>query len=265
MKKILFLHGLFHSGRRYRQLKDDLQGYEGFTMNLPGFGNQPYQGELDSLESNHVSFLNKIIIQGDFDYVVAHSWGCRVLLQCKLPPKTICILLNPAYGKNSKLRFLSNKEKIISTCFEMGKTLPRELTDFPTKLASLPSVNHLAQMDEILLADIHASNSNVSSKIVEILSTTEFRTNRDQFPNKSYLIYSKKDRLIPLACFLDCQKDLAPVTSVFPEVGHTIVLEDYSGLLSKIQGILRQEDSLERWDCCTFFQENRKSGTPDVL
>ncbi len=259
MKKILFVHGWYHSQKRYQQLKQDLQGYDCHSLDLPGFGAEVFRGDLEEIESYQVDFLQTLLEQVDFSYIIAHSWGCRILLQALSSPKPVCIFLNPAYGENLNLKFLTQKEKITSTLFQWGHMLPHSVTDLPIKLASLPSVNMLQQMDDILLEDVREADPNVASKILEIMASTAFYSNREKFPNSSYLLYSKQDRAIHHSCFSAFQRDFSPTTTVFPEVGHTLVLEDYEGLLEKIQDILRQEELLSQLPCCSLLRENWKA------
>lgn len=258
MKKILFIHGWFHSQKRYENLKQDLQGYDCHSLDLPGFGVEPFTGDLEEIEAYQVNFLKILLEQVEFSYIIAHSWGCRILLQALTSPKPVCVFLNPAYGENLNLKFLTQKEKITTTLFQWGQTLPHAVTELPIKLASLPSVNHLEQMDDVLLQDVREADPKVASKILDIMASSAYYSNRKQFPNSCYLLYSKQDRAIHHSCFSAFQRDFSPTTTVFPQVGHTLVLEDYQGLLQKLRDILAQEELLAQLPCCSLLRDTWK-------
>ncbi len=238
MFKILIVHGWYHSKRRYEKLQRDLQCQIPHcccdVVDLPGFGEAIFQGELSQVEEIQVNFLRNLLEKVGYHLVIAHSWGARLLLQSLPREDVVCILLNPAYGENTYLKAFPKHQKLAEHFFQMGKTLPPAISTVPIKLASFPSVNRFDQMDEILLEDVRCADPHVSGEIARILATKPFFTNKNKVKNPIYLFYSDKDRVIPPTCFQALQQDLCPTTVLFPGVGHTLVLEDYDNLRKKL-------------------------------
>lgn len=237
MQKVLLIHGWYHSKKRYQKLAQDLKSYACDSIDLPGFGEFSYCGELEKIEEEQVAYVSQVLESG-YDFVIAHSWGCRILLQAIKDPGVTCILLNPAYGDNLNLKFLKNQGEILAHLLGLPQKLPSSLRGFPIKLASLPSVNHLQQMDDILLEDVEKANPQVARKILEIMTNQPFYSEKTQVPNEIFLLYSAQDRAIHPSCFQQFIQDFNPHFHVFPQVGHTLVLEAYQPLLYKIQEIL---------------------------
>ncbi len=237
MKKILLIHGWYHSKKRFERLCGDLQEFETKAIDLPGFGNMKFTGDLEKIEEIHVAYVKKILSEG-FDFLIAHSWGCRIALQAVEDSSIVCLMLNPAYGNNETLKALKNREKILENLFTLSHIAPEPLTTLPIKIAALPSVNRFQAVDDILVEDARKAHPQVSAKIVGIMVNKPYYTNKWAFPNEVHLLYSDEDRVIAPSCFEDFICDLSPYIHLFPHVGHTLVLEAYEDLLKKITNIL---------------------------
>lgn len=250
VRKILVLHGWYHSKRRYEKLAQDLWVFGEMcctAVDLPGFGGEPYEKSLEHIEEEQVAFVRNLLHQTPYDVVIAHSWGGRILLQALEREDTLCILLNPAYGDNKTLRVLQNKEKMLETMLDFAHTTPAFLSTAPIKVASLPSVNRLHHMDDILLEDVRESNPKVACKILEIMVHTPYFRKEKPLKNPLHLLYSDQDRVIHPSCFQALRRDLQPKSWLFSGVGHTLVLECYPQLLDKIKTILEHHFHQEFW------------------
>ncbi|MFI3253553.1 MAG: alpha/beta hydrolase [Eubacteriales bacterium] len=238
MKKILFVHGWYHSKKRFQRLCADLSQFSCKAIDLPGFGDHKFSGDLHKIEEIHIAYVKEILEEG-FDFVISHSWGCRIVLQALSSSATVAIMLNPAYGDNQQLKILKDREKVLEAIFTMSHKAPDFLTTVPIKIAALPSVNHYGQVDDIIVEDARKSDPQVSAKIVEIMCNKPFFTNKWNFPSQVHLLYSDQDRVISPSCFQDFINDLSPYTHFFPQVGHTLILEVYEALRLKITNILQ--------------------------
>lgn len=240
--KILFIHGWFHSAKIYEKLAKTLDCEESVLIDLPGFGDNEYTEDIEEIENEHIKYVRKILSENNFDVVISHSYGSRILLksleQKQEFSKIKCILLNPAYSKNKVLKNVANKEKFVYPLFKLINDAPKKITNIPIKIGCLLTINKWKYIDEIVLESVYKSDPRVATKVLDILATTEFCTDENRIKNDIYLIYSKKDRAISSECFQSLIDDLKPEVYVFEKSGHTLVLEDFSGLTKVIQNII---------------------------
>lgn len=234
--KTLIIHGWYHSKKMYEKLANDLGNCH--TIDLPGFGDENYTGELSEIEEFQVNYIKNII--SEYDYVIAHSWGCRILLQSLEKTNCECILLNPAYGFNDNLKFLQKNEQFIYKAFKKISQMPKKSSTYIIKLLSLTSVNKWSQINDILVDDIRRASPEVATEILIKISTTDFRVKKDEINNKLHLIYSDKDRAVNKKCFEQIKNDLILDEYKFSNVGHTLVLEDYENLFKTLDKIINK-------------------------
>ncbi|MFI3114948.1 MAG: alpha/beta hydrolase [Clostridia bacterium] len=240
--KILFIHGWFHSSKIYQKLADILDCKESLLVDLPGFGENKYEYDVENIEIEHIKYIQKILRENNIDVAIAHSFGCRILLKSlenKDEFKNIkCILLNPVYGKNKYIKNLGNREKLVYPLIKNICEAPNYLTDLPVKIGCLFTINKWECIDDVVLESVYKSDPRVATKILDIMATTEFYTDKSRVLNEIHMIYSTKDRAICKECFKNLEKDLNPMVYVFENSGHTLVLEDFNRLVNVIQEIL---------------------------
>ncbi len=228
MKKLLILHGWYHSKERYAPLAQALRGVCCTLVDLPGFGENQQPLPLGEVEAQQVAYVRKILCEGHYDAVLAHSWGARILLQSIEDPTTLLLLLNPVYGTNRRLRVLR----------PLLPHLPRILSipyALPIRLASLMTVNAWSKLDAQIVADVRRANHTVAGEILCTMVQSSYRCHR---ANPMVLIYSDRDRAIHPSCFAQLITDCAPTVHCFHGAGHTLVLERFPELCALLEQYL---------------------------
>lgn len=243
MKKVLIIHGWYHSKDRYQALSQLLQNCHCDLVDLPGFGEHHFTGNVDDIEEIHINFVRKQLNQLDYDYIIAHSWGGRVALKAlsseEINSSATLILLNPAYGKNRRLTLLGKSKFVMAPIFSLQKNLPLCLVKFPIKVAALCSINRWKLIDDMIIDDARRANPQVATEILHKMATSSCHLSPSHIKNEIFLIYSNKDRAISKNCFQELQQDLNPKTRVIQGVGHTLVLESLDNLEKELNSIIK--------------------------
>lgn len=107
-KNVLIVHGWMHSADRYKEFAKRMLNCKVTIIDLPGFGNCEYVGEIENIEDNHIEYLRNLLTDEKYDFVIAHSWGGIVLL------KTIPLL--DANQKNDRMASGSSKKNTLLDC-----------------------------------------------------------------------------------------------------------------------------------------------------
>lgn len=241
MKKVLIIHGWYHSKERYHPLSQLLGDCHCDIVDLPGFGDRPFTGVLGDVEEVHIQFIREQLQQQNYDYIIAHSWGGRVALKalCGEESKATVILLNPAYGTNRRLTPLARLKFLVKPAFFLQKNLPLCLVKYPIKIAALFSINRWNLIDDLIIDDVRRADSSVATEVLHQMATSSCHLTPSQVTNEIFLLYSNQDRAISKNCFHELEKDLHPKTRVFQGVGHTLVLESLDDLEKELNSIIK--------------------------
>lgn len=233
----LIIHGWCHSRERYLDLASKID-IECDVVDLPGFGDSVYIGKVKFIELVHISYIRDLLLSGKYDVVIAHSWGCRVLLKAMKNLEGMdnitCILLNPIYGENTKIKRFKKVIPLVKPLLCSLRVLPKFLTRPLIKVASLGSINKWDKIDEVVVNDVFKSDPEVACKILYLIATTRYRLSTTDLKCKLCLVYTDEDRVIPQKNFKQLIDDLHPKVFVKRGIGHTLVVEDFDYLCDVI-------------------------------
>ncbi len=252
MQNILIVHGWIHSAKRYQRLKKDLERLGAYHVELyefPGFGDTPARYKRDIL-SGYVAEMRRYLNEHDFDGIVAHSMGGNVVLRAILGKdgvrrKPALVLLSPVYQGVGILKPLMLFYPLL---FPGMWLLQRPFAGcrLLVKLASLFTVNSWADIDERIVVDARRADTMVAVRTLWELTFDCWRVAKNKGmkgnmtekipPCQVTLVWGKKDRVITKRSMALLVGDLGGCdVRVFPEMGHTMVVEDYDELLKLFQ------------------------------
>lgn len=248
MQNILIVHGWMHSAKRYQRLKRDLERLGTYHVELyefPGFGDTPAKYKRAILRS-YAADMQGYLDEHDFDVIVAHSMGGNVVLRALWGEDCArrrpgLVLLSPVY---QGVGCLKPWMLVYPLWFPGMWFLQRPFAGcrFLVKLLSLFTVNHWADIDDRIVADVRRADTAVAVRTLwelaferwHVAGSAAMRRGRTDKTNQPQitLLLGEKDRVIAKKKMALLAKELGGCElHVVWGMGHTMVVEDYEGLL----------------------------------
>lgn len=216
--RVLLIHGWLHTVDTLKSLQEDLSMCEVTLWNICGLDDNTYtskEGMCYSLEEH--------LLVNQYDLIVAHSYGCNILLNVKLNlVSTKVVLLNPVYD-NFKW-YVGISVSLMGIGLPILKKIYEKygLCKLIRILASF-TCNNLELIDDRLLTGFNKSNLRTLSEILSVLS---WRVNLSC--DKYTIVHSLRDRLLtkPVRLLQEIPCDYYEVSN-----GHTSFLENKDEIL----------------------------------
>lgn len=224
--KILLIHGWLHTTDTLKSLQEDLFMHNVTLWHICGLDDNAYVSR-----EEHISSLEKHLLVNRYDLIVAHSYGCNILLNVRLKlVSTNIVLLNPVYD-NFKWHI-----DISISLMNLGLPIIKKIylkygLCWLIKILASFTCNNIELINDKLLVGLTKSNLKTLSKILDI---QEWEVNLTC--NKYIIVHSLKDRLLNKPVKL-----LQKISCDYYEVpcGHTSFLENKDEVLNIIFGGLR--------------------------
>lgn len=225
MKKILFIHGMFHNPDIFNPLEEELKDYcKCVKYEIAGLDDnkQVTVSYLTELLSVHLSYSK-------YDLIVAHSFGAYLVLNTlRSCEDTKILLFNPLYSNlNAFMRKRLKLLKLTGLAQKFGK-----VGIFKKGLLRLAryTCNDTELIDDKLISGIFTCNA---SCVYRLLMET-----MERIPIKCrgqvYMIWGSKDRI------LDCPRATTGYCKEIINIlcGHTSFLENKEFAVSKIKDLI---------------------------
>ena len=224
--KILLIHGWLHTIDTLKSLQEDLSMHDVTLWHICGLDDNAYVSKEDMYSS-----LEKHLLINRYDLIVAHSYGCNILLNVRLRlVSTNVILLNPVHN-NFKWYI-----DISVNLMNLGLPIIRKIylkygLCWLIKILASFTCNNKELIDDKLLVGLTKSNLKTLGKILDI---QEWKVNLAC--NKCIIVHSLKDRLLNKPVEL-----LQKISCDYYEVpcGHTSFLENKDEVLNIMFGGLK--------------------------
>lgn len=224
--KILLIHGWLHTTDILKSLQEDLSMHEITLWYIHGLDDNTYVSKEDMYSS-----LEKHLLVNRYDLIVAHSYGCNILLNVKLKlVSTNVVLLNPVYNNFKWYIDISISLMYLGLPIIKKIYLKYGLCWFIKLLASF-TCNNKELIDYKLLLGFTKSNLGTLSEILDIQ-----KWEINLYCNKYIIVHSLKDKLLnkPVELLQKLSCDYYEVSH-----GHTSFLEDKDEVLSIVFGGLK--------------------------
>lgn len=251
-EKVLIIHGWMHSGKRYEQLKLDMEKsgkYEVVLYEFPGFGERRAKYYFNILEQ-YKNELEKELQSKKYDYVIGHSMGGNILLRilsdnfygAKL------ILLSPEYGGIDILKPLIIFYPLLYIILFLVQKIKSPLTTFLIRMTALFTINDWEKIDEQIVFDTRRASTIVALNTMMELAWDSWKVGPKKWENgKSYLILGENDRIIKRNKMNRMMKQIPNIhVQNIPKIGHTAVVENYEELLKMLNIIMEGNKSCNR-------------------
>lgn len=251
-EKILIVHGWMHSGKRYEQLKLDMEKsgkYEVVIYEFPGFGESRAKYYFNILEQ-YKNELEKELQSKEYDYVIGHSMGGNILLRILSDNsyETKLILLSPEYGGIDILKPLIVFYPLLFVILFLVQKIKSPLTTFLIRMSALFTINDWKKIDEQIVLDTRRASTMVALNAMMELAWDSWNVAPKKWENgKIYLILGENDRIIKRNKMNRMMKQIPNIrVHCIPKIGHSAVLENYEELLKVLDIIMEGNNEAEK-------------------
>lgn len=241
-KKVLVIHGWYHSGKRYKKLANDLSKIATVSLvTLPGFGYTKCEYD-DNLILNFTNEVSDFLENSEFDLIIGHSLGANITIRALEKNENIkskILLLNPAYYGINLFKRMYYFKHFYFLLFQSAKILNKKTSSFIAKIFALISIRYYHMVDNQVVDDIIAADPIIAYKLLKELAYDNYRVKKP-LNNNIVIAISEYDRIIETTKIdILCTDLKKEKVIVFKEIGHTPIVEDYYGLLSLIKRLLK--------------------------
>jgi pimeloyl-ACP methyl ester carboxylesterase len=235
-KVVLLFHGWMHSSARWSSLMQSLsaKNYHIIAVDFPGFGHSANIENTASLSLEKLieitsDFIAEVQQKKPIYATVAHSMGGLIALGC--------LKLNPLYTDHFFLCDLPTTtdgflkpfkaiRPLFVPAFKINRVLPLILSVPFIKIASLSTILHYEQVDEIMIKDALLADPMAAARLFDDIGT--FNLLNRPLPQLPLSVVSRGefDRIVTPEDGAALQKLLGAAYIEFKGTSHTPQLED---------------------------------------